>query len=98
MSFSQRVSSNTFLVAAARKSQEKSRQTAALGGTSGRTRVGPCHCLQRRERRVEGLAGTHDRADLLAVREVVATDVGRLALHRIELVDDLLLAVGERIG
>ena len=50
---------------------------------------------QRGQRGVEGRAGTHRRRQLVQVRLVVAADVDRLALHRIQLADDLRFVVGQ---
>ncbi len=47
---------------------------------------------------VKGGAGAHHRAGLGGIRCIVAADVGRLALDGIELVDDLLLVLGQRSG
>ena len=47
------------------------------------------------DRCVEGGARTHDCHALGFVGQVVATDVGRLALHRGQFIDDLLLAAGQ---
>src|SRR5262245_6771899 len=49
------------------------------------------------ERGIERRARTHHGARLLTVWNVIAADVGRLSLHGVELVDDLLLVVGERL-
>ena len=43
-------------------------------------------------------ARAHGRGDELVVGEVVATDVDRRALHRVELVDDLVLVGAQRLG
>src|SRR5215471_13627671 len=53
---------------------------------------------KRLERFVQRLARAHRGRDLVDVRSVVPVDLDRLALDRIELVDDLLLVVAERRG
>ena len=68
------------------------------GGGSNSNRARGSGPLRRRQRRVERRARTHDRRHLRAIRQVVAADVHRLALHRIQLGDDLLLVLGERLG
>src|SRR5690606_19890039 len=51
---------------------------------------------QRSERRVEGLAWTHDLAGQFGVGAVVTTDINRLALYVVELCDDCSLVFCQR--
>src|SRR6478609_5715801 len=62
----------------------------------------PCPGLrlggERLQRRVERLARAHHGGRLLAIDEVVATEVHALALRRVQLADDLLLVAGQALG
>ena len=51
-----------------------------------------------RQRAIKGGAGAHDGVQLGGVGQVVTTDVGRLALHGVQLVHDLLLVVCQLLG
>src|SRR3974390_1549160 len=47
---------------------------------------------------IEGQAWTHDRGALGAIRMVVAADINRLALRRVQLVDDPRLVARQLLG
>jgi hypothetical protein len=47
------------------------------------------------QRGIEGRAGTHGGVGLVRVGDIVAADIDRLALDRIQLGNDLLLVLGE---
>src|SRR3546814_6833263 len=57
--------------------------------------AGAASALRGRQGGVERLAGTHDRVHLLRVGEIVATDVGGLALDVRHFSDNGLLVLGE---
>src|SRR5699024_2594075 len=77
--------------APARRGPPARRRTRLAGGGAARSQRGG----DLLEDPVEGRRRAHHRGGLLRVRAVVAADVGRLALHREELLGDGLLTLGE---